>query len=84
MNEGFDREFYRPRWQHVLPLGPLGIQPYVRAGRGSGAAAAGSVLRRLGVIFAKLTPGVSALGRRCQNGVAVGEGRRYRPATPCS
>ena len=84
MTEGFDREFYRSRWQRVLPVGPYGVQPYVRAGRGSGPAAAGSMLRRLRVLFAKMTPGALALGRRGQNGVAVGEGRRYRQATLCS
>jgi hypothetical protein len=52
MHEGFDREFYRPRWQHVLPLGPLDIQPYVRAGRSARSAGAGPVLRRLGATLA--------------------------------
>jgi hypothetical protein len=84
MNEGFDREFYRSRWQRVLPVGPYGVQPYVRTGRSSDAAAAGSVLRRLGAIFAKLTPSAIALGRQGRNGVAVRAGRRCRQATPCS
>ena len=53
MNEGFDREFYRSRWQHVLPVGPYGVQPYVRTTRDSGSAAAGSALRPVGAIFAR-------------------------------
>ena len=28
MHDRFDQEFYRPRWQRVLPVGPDGIQPY--------------------------------------------------------
>jgi hypothetical protein len=84
MNEGFDREFYRSRWQRVLPVGPYGVQPYVRAGRGSGAAAVSAVLRRLGAIFATLIAGAIALRRRGANGMAVREGRGYRQATPCS
>ena len=39
MDEGFDREFYRCRWRLVLPVGPDGIQPYVRATRGAGSSA---------------------------------------------
>ena len=31
MNESFEREFYRSRWQRVLPVGPYGVQPYVHA-----------------------------------------------------
>jgi hypothetical protein len=61
MNEDFDREFYRSRWQRVLPVGPYGVQPYVHAQRGSGSAATGSVLRRLGAVFARLTPSALAL-----------------------
>jgi hypothetical protein len=30
MDGRFDQEFYRSEWQRVLPLGPDGIQPYVR------------------------------------------------------
>jgi hypothetical protein len=64
MQEGCDREFDRPRWQHVLPLGPHGIQPYVRAGQGSGSAGEGAILRRLGAILAGMMPGAIALSRR--------------------
>ena len=52
MDEGFDREFYRCRWRLVLPVGPDGIQPYVRATRGAGSSASRSVLRCLLAIFA--------------------------------
>jgi hypothetical protein len=82
MHEGFDREFYRPRWQHVLPLGPLGIQPYVRAGRSARSAGAGPVLRRLGATLAALTPSALAPWRTGTNGVGVPEGRRWRSPTP--
>jgi hypothetical protein len=81
MNEGFDREFYRSRWQHVLPVGPYGVQPYVRTTRDSGSAAAGSALRPVGAIFARLTPRALALwrqgakGGRLGNGVAPGRPR---------
>ena len=33
MDDRFDREFYKPEWQRVLPLGPDGLQPFVRASR---------------------------------------------------
>jgi hypothetical protein len=81
MDEGFDREFYRSRWQRVLPIGPYGVQPYLRAGHGSGSAAALSALRRLGAMVARWTPGALAPWRQGANGVAVREGRRYRYAT---
>jgi hypothetical protein len=66
MNEGFDREFYRSRWQRVLPVGPCGVQPCVRPSRGSDLAAAGSVLRRLWAIVARLMPSALALWRRAR------------------
>jgi hypothetical protein len=30
MADRFDEEFYKSPWHHVLPVGPYGIQPYVR------------------------------------------------------
>jgi hypothetical protein len=83
MNEGFDREFYRSRWQRVLPVGPYGVQPYVRVKRGSGRTGAGSALRRLRAMFAGMMAGAIASWRRGANGVAVRERRRYWSATPC-
>jgi hypothetical protein len=74
MTEGFDREFYRSRWQRVLPVGPYGVQPYVHARRGSSAAAAGSVRRRLGTIFAGLMAGALALWRRGRRAWQFGNG----------
>ena len=80
MNEGFDREFYRSRWRRVLPLGPDGIQPYIHARRGSGAAAAGSVRGHLGAIVARVMPSALSLWRRARtawqfgNGVAASTG----------
>jgi hypothetical protein len=35
MDDRFDQEFYKSEWQRLLPLGPDGIQPYVRAARPS-------------------------------------------------
>ena len=83
MKEDFDREFYRSRWQRVLPLGPDGIQPYVRGRRGSGRLGAGSALRRLRAMFTGMVAGAIAWWRRGANGVAVRERRRYWSATPC-
>jgi hypothetical protein len=84
MNEGFDREFYRSRWQRVLPIGPYGVQPYVRVKRGSGRTGAGSALRRLRAMFTGMVRGAIALWRRDANGMAGRERRDYRQATPCS
>ena len=73
MDEGFDREFYRCRWRRVLPVGPDGIQPYVRATRGAGSSASRSVLRRLLAIFAGAMPRpASPLGRAHRRGRAGG------------
>jgi hypothetical protein len=36
MDDRFDQEFYKSEWQRALPLGPHGIQPYVRTSRNRG------------------------------------------------
>jgi hypothetical protein len=51
MVEGFDLVFYHCRWRLVLPVGPDGIQPYVRAARGASSSASRSALRYLLAIF---------------------------------
>ena len=35
MDDRFDQEFYRSEWHRTLPLGPHGIQPYVRTSHSS-------------------------------------------------
>ena len=76
MHDRFDQEFYRPRWQRVLPVGPDGIQPYVQTGRGVGSSAAPTAVRRLLMIVAKFIPSAIALGRCGASGAATLEGRR--------
>ena len=78
MDEDFDREFYRSRWQRVLPVGPDGIQPYVRAARGAGSTTPRSALRRLLAIFAALMSSVATLWRWDAIGAAMRPGRRYQ------
>jgi hypothetical protein len=45
MTEPFDQEFYRSSWHRVLPVGPHGIQPYIRPG-GNPGMRAGALARR--------------------------------------
>lgn len=70
MDERFDEEFYRSQWQRVLPLGPHGIQPYVRTARSSGLPAGSSGLRRAVAMLAGLAWGVIAVGRWAASGMA--------------
>ena len=30
MTDRFEQEFYKSQWHRVLPIGPYGIQPFVR------------------------------------------------------
>lgn len=54
MDDRFDQEFYRSQWQRVLPVGPDGIQPYVRTAGGSILPAAASSLHRVAAMLAWL------------------------------
>jgi hypothetical protein len=62
MDDRFDQEFYRSEWQRVLPLGPDGLQPYVRASRTS----------RLPGSQAHLSRSLATLGAVAQAVIAVG------------
>jgi hypothetical protein len=77
MDDRFDQEFYRSRWQRVLPVGPDGIQPYVRTGS-SGLSAASPALRRPSAMLAGLARGAIASWRRATIGMAR---RPLLPAT---
>jgi hypothetical protein len=63
MDQGFDREFYRSRRQRMLPVGPDGIQPYVRVTRSGRSSAPGSALRRLLPNLRRATASAVALWR---------------------
>jgi hypothetical protein len=78
MRDGFEQEFYRPQWQRVLPLGPDGIQPYIRTGRSSSLSAASPARRRPLTVLADLARGMIAF----QHWAAIGMAKRLPlPAT---
>ena len=68
MHDRFEQEFYRSQWQRVLPIGPDGIQPYIRTARSSGLSAAPSARRR--TTLAELARGVIAFQRWAAIGMA--------------
>jgi hypothetical protein len=70
MDGRFDQEFYKSKWQRVLPLGPDGIQPYVRASSTSRLPGVQADVGRLIATLGTLAQGVIAFGRRSANGVA--------------
>jgi hypothetical protein len=70
MDARFDEEFYKSSWQRVLPLGPDGIQPYVRASRPSRLPGVPADMARLIATLDTLAQGVIAFGRRSANGVS--------------
>ena len=70
MNRGFDQEFYRSEWQRVLPLGPDGIQPYVRLSRPSRRLGLRPALARLIATWGAMAQGVIAFGRVAPLGMA--------------
>ena len=69
MDDRFDPEFYRSQWQRVLPVGPYGIQPYVRTARRTRGLPTG----RPGLIglLAAVARAVIALGRGAASGMAT-------------
>jgi hypothetical protein len=87
MDARFDEEFYKSSWQRVLPLGPDGIQPYVRASRPSRLPGVPADMARLIATLDTLAQGVirvrTTVGeRRGQSAAAVGERTsRAAPAT---
>jgi hypothetical protein len=56
MDDRLEKEFYKSSWQRVLPVGPDGMQPLVRADRPAPRHGLAAMLR-------SLTQGVSAFGR---------------------
>ncbi|MGH6899262.1 MAG: hypothetical protein ACREJ5_22375 [Geminicoccaceae bacterium] len=70
MTERFEHEFYPTPWRRVLPVGPYGIQPYVRATRERGARPGARDLRRLAAIVGRLLRHIVGFGRPAANGVA--------------
>jgi hypothetical protein len=88
MADRFEQEFYRTQWRRVLPLGPDGIQPYVRTSRSSRRPGLQAVLGRLIATLGAMAQGVIAFGRLAAIGMArrpilVAAGARAkRPGTP--
>ena len=72
MTEHFEQEFYTNPWRRVLPLGPDGIQPYVRPARRRRGTAG---LRRLGASIGRALARIAAFGGRA----AVGTSKRPMP-----
>jgi hypothetical protein len=70
MDGRFDQEFYRSAWRRVLPLGPDGIQPYIRSARISRWSGAHADMGRLSATMGTLAQAVLAFGRRAAIGVA--------------
>ena len=69
MDQDFDSEFYRSRWQRVLPLGPAGIQPYVQTLRGAGGVRAAP--HGLIALLGALARGVRTFGHCVASGLAA-------------
>jgi hypothetical protein len=82
MIERFEQEFYKDPWHRVLPLGPGGIQPYVRPDHGRPGAAdlwrlGASIGRALGLIAAFGRGAVMGMARRAALGSGVA--RQHAP-----
>ena len=56
MNDRFEQEFYKSPWRRVLPVGPDGMQPFVRTARPAPRHGLAAMLR-------SLAQGLSAVGR---------------------
>ena len=69
MHSRFDQEFYRSEWQRTLPLGPHGIQPYVRTSPTSRLPDPGRLVARLSA----MAQGAIAFGRWTAIGLARGQ-----------
>jgi hypothetical protein len=70
MADRFDREFYSSEWRRVLPLGPDGIQPYVRTSLTSRRGGLQAALDRLIATLGATAQGVIACGRSAAIGIA--------------
>jgi hypothetical protein len=69
MTDRFEQEFYQNPWRRVLPVGPHGIQPYVRPAR-ERSARAGSLPRRLAAMVGLMLEQAVAFGRWAAIGMA--------------
>jgi hypothetical protein len=69
MEDRFDQEFYQSAWQRVLPVGPYGIQPYVRTARRARGLPTG-VQGLIGLVAA-VARAASALGHWLVSGMAA-------------
>jgi hypothetical protein len=72
MTERFEQEFYTSAWRRVLPLGPYGIQPYVRPARRRRGAVG---LPRLGASIGRTLERITKFG----GWAAVGVSKRPMP-----
>ena len=70
MDDRFDQEFFKSKWQRVLPLRPGGIQPYVHAARTLRLPGLPGDLGRLIAALGAVAQGVIALGRFAAIGMA--------------
>jgi hypothetical protein len=80
MTDRFEQEFYKSPWRRVLPVGPHGIQPYVRPARERGEPAGALALRRMAPIVGPMFGRWAAIGvakRPMLPGIAP---RERRPA----
>ena len=78
MTERFEQEFYPDSWRRVLPLGPDGLQTYVRPAHGRGAADLRRLARGMGRAFGR----IAAFGRRAASGMSKLASRAPRRMPP--
>ena len=87
MADRFEQEFYSSEWRRVLPLGPDGVQPYVRTSRTSRRLGLQPALGGLIATLGAMAQGVVAFGRSAAVGIArwpmpVAAGRRAERPRP--
>jgi hypothetical protein len=82
VDDRFDQEFYRSGWQRVLPLGPDGIQPYVRTSGTSPLPGLEADLRSLVATVGGIAQGVVAFGRVTAQSISLGRAPRARRQRP--
>jgi hypothetical protein len=82
VDDHFDQEFYRSGWQRVLPLGPDGIQPYVRASGTSPFPGLQADRRSLLATLGGMAQGVVAFGRFAAQSISLDRAPRARRQRP--